>query len=479
MSTAAGRKHVVVVGAGVAGLTAAWTLQRTAANVDVTILEASERAGGKIITHFEDGVGDRPFLLEAGADAFLARQKPWAYQLALDLGLQDEILPTDDANSGVSVVDNGQLLPLPRGLNLILPTDWDAFSQSPLISAAGQARMAQERVIPPRQDDEDESVSEFVTRRLGAEAMEKLAEPLLSGIYSAHPEEQSILATFPRFRELERQHGSLLRSLDTRPRQQSSATPSGSVAPATFISFKNGTETLVRTLAAQVQGKLHLRSSVTEIARQGDGYRVVLAEDGAVGVPHIDADGIVLAVPARVAATLLASIAPAAISPLRELRTVSSGVIYLAYRSNEIAQPPAGFGVVIPRAEQRDFNAITWVSNKFQQRVPPGFILVRLFYGGARTPHMMERSDTEIETLARQELATLAGITATPIFGRIFRWWNAQPQYDVHHLRRIKQIDAALPPGIELIGTPYHGVGIPDCVNQGTQAAKRLAAKLT
>ena len=479
MTTAAGRKHVVVVGAGVAGLSAAWTLQRRAPNLDVTILEASARAGGKIITYFEDGDGDQPFVLEAGADAFLARQKPWAYQLALDLGLQDEILPTDDANSGVSVVDNGQLLPLPRGLNLILPTDWDAFSRSPLISAAGQARMAQEREIPPRQDDEDESVAEFVTRRLGVEAMEKLAEPFLSGIYSAHPEEQSILATFPRFRELEQQHGSLLRSLDAHPRQQPSAPSAGAVAPTVFISFKNGTETLVRTLAAQVQSKLYLSSTVAAISRHDDGYRVTLTEDSAAGVPHIDADGLILAVPAHVAATLLSTIAPAALSPLGELRTVSSGVIYLAYRRDGIVQLPAGFGVVIPRTEQRDFNAITWVSNKFQQRVPAGFVLVRLFYGGARTPHMMERTDAEIENLARREVATLAGITAAPVLARLFRWWNAQPQYDVHHLRRIKRIDAALPTGVEVIGTPYHGVGIPDCVNQGKQAAERLVARLT
>jgi protoporphyrinogen/coproporphyrinogen III oxidase len=278
---------------------------------------------------------------------------------------------------------------------------------------------------------------------------------------------------------LEREHGSLLRSLDTRPRQPSSAPATGAVAPATFISFKNGTETLARTLAAQLQGTLHLRSTVAEIVRHGDGYRVVLAEDGAAGVPHIDADGVVLAVPAWVAQTLLASIAPAAVSPLGELRTVSSGVIYLAYRRDEIAQPPSGFGVVIPRAEQRDFNAITWVSNKFQRRVPPGFMLVRLFYGGARTPHMMERSDAEIEILARREVSTLAGITAMPLFARLFRWWNAQPQYDVHHLRRMDQINRALPSGVELIGTPYHGVGIPDCVNQGNQAAQRLVAKLT
>ncbi|MEZ4638816.1 MAG: protoporphyrinogen oxidase [Caldilineaceae bacterium] len=477
MNTAADKKRVAVVGAGVAGLTTAWTLQRIAPHVEVTVLEAGTRTGGKVVTHFVDSGHEQPFVLEAGADAFLARQKPWAYQLALDLGLADEILPTDDRHSGVSVVHDGQLLPLPRGLNLILPTDWDAFTQSPLISAAGQARMAQEREIPPRQDDEDESVAEFVTRRLGAEAMEKLAEPLLSGIYSAHPEEQSILATFPRFREMERQHGSLLRALGATPRQRSSPPPTGSTAPTVFISFKNGTETLVRTLAAQVTAPIHLNTAVQTIEQRGDGYRLVLADRNAAGFPYLDADGVVLAVPARVAAQLTSSVSAAATKTLGELRTVSSGVIYLAFRADDVAQMPTGYGVVIPRAEKRNFNAITWVSNKFQRRAPDGFLLVRLFYGGARTPHMMVGDDAAIEQSARAELSALAGISSTPVLSRCFRWWDAQPQYDVHHLRRMEQIKATLPSQIKLIGTPYHGVGIPDCVRQGQIAAETLATQ--
>jgi protoporphyrinogen/coproporphyrinogen III oxidase len=464
--------HVAIIGGGITGLATAWYLGQLAPEVAVTLLEASGRAGGKVITHFVDGQGDQPFVLEAGADAFLARQKPWAYELALELGLSDRLLPTNDARSGVYVVQQGKLLRLPPGLQLIVPTDWEAFERSPLLSTEGKARMAEERDIPPRLEDGDESVAAFVTRRLGAEALARLGEPLLSGIYSARPEEQSILATFPRFRQMERRHGSLLRAVEATRNMGSPASPSTAGGPqpsSTFVSFRNGTQELPDALADRVKANIRLNSGVQSIEEHEGRYRLHLA-DG----ENIEADRLVLAIPAAAAAALLRPLAETAATTLDTLRTVSSGVIYLAYPNDQIAHPMDGFGAVTPIAEGRNFNALTWVTSKFQGRAPREHSLIRLFFGGARSPHMMELDDAEIEGAARQELHDLMGLDATPRFHRVFRWWHAQPQYDVGHLERMAKIERSLPPNIHLAGTAYHGVGIPDCVQQARRVAEAM-----
>jgi protoporphyrinogen/coproporphyrinogen III oxidase len=464
--------HIAIIGGGITGLATAWYLQQLAPEIRVTLFEAAERAGGKVITHFVDGEAGQPFLLEAGADAFLARQKPWAFELAHELGMAGRLLPTNEEKSGVYVVQQGKLLRLPPGLQLIVPTDWEAFERSSLLSAQGKARMAAEREIPPRLDDNDESVAEFVTRRLGAEALARLGEPLLSGIYSANPDEQSILATFPRFRQMERQHGSLLRAMEAMRSRATAPGPStvdGPQPSSTFVCFRNGTQELPDTLAALVTAEIRLHSAVQSLARHDGGYRLHLA-DGEI----VEADGVVLAVPAAAATALLRPLAEAAANTLESLRTVSSGVIYLAYKRDQIAHPMDGFGAVTPIAEGRNFNALTWVTSKFQNRAPEGHSLIRLFFGGARSPHMMERDDAEIAEAARQELRDLMGLDALPLFHRIFRWWNAQPQYDVGHLERMATIESALPPNIRLAGTAYHGVGIPDCVQQARRVAEAM-----
>ncbi len=465
--------HVVIIGGGITGLSTAWYLHKAAPDLRVTIFEAGDRLGGKVETHFVDGDAGRPFVLEAGADAFLAKQKPWAYQLALDLGLADRLLPTNDANSGVFVVNNGKLLSLPAGLQLIIPTRWDTFAASPLISEAGKTRIAQERQIPARSDDADESVAEFVNRRFGDEALEKLGEPLLSGIYSAQPEEQSILATFPRFRQMERQHGSLLGAVNAAQNASRASAPISSDPQPTsaFVSFHNGTQELVHALAAQVQATVRLQTRIEQLERTATGYR--LRWDSG----EIEADAVVLTVPAAIAAPLLSPISPPVACEIGALRTVSSGVAYLAYRRADVAHPMQGFGVVIPRAEGRDFNVLTWVTSKFCHRAPDDYVLIRLFFGGARTPHMMERDDNQIIGNAKEELAALMNISAPPSMTRIFRWWHAQPQYDVGHLGRMERIQTALPPHLYVGGTAYGGVGIPDCVHQGEQIAAQILQK--
>lgn len=489
-SVANGTTPVAIIGGGITGLSTAWYLQR--AGIPYTLLEASPRWGGKIQTDHIDsplhdssrhGSAEQPFILERAGDAFLAAQKPWAMELAYELGLEDEILPTNTAPGPVYVVKDGELHPLPKGLQLIIPTDREALLASPLLSDAGKARMLQEESIPPRAENEsaadeaaaDESVAQFVRRRLGDEALEMLAEPLICGIYNADPEEQSMGATFARFPQLEQRYGSLIAG--ARAAQKARAAqprPSnGAERPSTaFISFRNGTETLPRTLAERLTGDLRLGTAVNRIDAHDDGYTIELSSGSPVSARHV-----VVTVPARPAAALLRALAPDAATGLETLRTVSTGVVFLAFRRDEVAHPLDSFGVLMPAREGRPVNALTMMTTKFDHRAPEGAVLLRVFFGGVRSPQTMQCSDEQVVTIARDQLRELLGINAQPILHRVYRWIDAQPQYDVGHNARMDATEAALPPGVHIAGSPYRGVGIPDCVRQAREVAEKIASE--
>lgn len=465
--------EVAIIGGGITGLSTAWYLQR--AEIPYTLLEGSERWGGKIQTdHIDSPIhpGEEHFIIERAGDAFLAASKPWAMELASELGLDDEILPTNAAPTPVYVVKDGQLHPLPKGLQLIIPTDREALLASPLLSRAGKERMLQEESVPPRTDEADESVGQFVRRRLGEEALEMLAEPLICGIYNAAPEEQSILSTFARFPMMERRYGSLIGGARALQQARAAQPPNKNKTkrPSTaFISFRNGTETLTRTLADRLTGDLRLATTVTALEAQNAGYTIRLDNGDSLATRHI-----VITAPARPAATLLRSIAPDAAASLDTLRTVSTGVVFLAFRRDEVEHPLDSFGVLMPAREGRPINAITMMSTKFDLRAPEETVLLRVFFGGVRSPQTMQCSDEEVAAIARAELHSLLGITAQPILHRVYRWIDAQPQYDVGHAARMDAIQAAMPPGIHIAGSPYRGVGIPDCVRQAREVAEKI-----
>ncbi len=478
--------HVVIVGGGVSGLSAAWYLQQQAQHSDLryTVLERSDRWGGKVYTEQVDGVGG-PFVVEGGPDSFLA-QKPWALQLARELGLEDRLLGTNDRMRQVYVVNQGEPVPLPDGVLMIVPTRFTPFALSPLISPLGKLRMGLDLFIPPRQQDTDETLADFVRRRLGSEALDKIAEPLMSGIYNAEAERQSLLATFPRFRDLEQQHGSLIRGmLASRRTRNNSSGKNGSTTPngqngaagkpgTAFVSLRNGSAELIDALAAQLTGDLRLNTGVQSIDRADDGsYRLALS-----GGDSLLADAVVIATPAYVAADVLRALAPLAAAELDAIRYVSTGTISLAFRAADITRPLNGFGLVIPRSEKRPINAITCSSIKFEHRAPEGYALLRVFFGGSRSPESMDLSDDDLRRVVRSELKALMGIEATSIFDRIYRWPRANPQYDVGHLDRVAAIEAALPPGLYVTGSPYRGVGVPDCVYQAQQTAQQVVAGL-
>jgi protoporphyrinogen/coproporphyrinogen III oxidase len=468
------RLKVVIVGGGISGLSTAWYLEQLAKaqdiSLDCTVLEKSERWGGKILTEQVDSPSNNaPFIVEAGPDSFLT-QKPWALQLARELGLDEQLLGTNDKKRNIYVLNNGKPTILPEGVLLVVPTKFMPFVKSPLISPLGKLRMGLESFIPPKMDDEDETLADFIRRRLGNEALDKIAEPLMSGIYNAQADKQSIMATFPRFRALEKTYGSLTRGMIASRRQRASSPASTSSQLSAFMSFHGGTEELIHALVSQLQVNLQTGIQVTSIQKDLYNLYQVHLDNETV----LDADIVVLATPAFVTAKLVESLAPSATDYLNQIRYVSTGTLSLAYRTSDVLQVLDGFGLVIPSSENRPINAITISSTKFSNRAPDDHMLLRIFFGGSRSPESMELDDNALLKSVRNELSVILGIDAEPVFQRIYRWWNANPQYDIGHLERVNEIETSLPDGLYVTGSPYHGVGMPDCVHQSQQTAKAI-----
>jgi len=489
--------QIVIIGGGLSGLSAAYELQRAGAadgrHLSVTLVERDTRLGGKIATDRIEHGG--AFVVERGPDSFVT-QKPWALELIRELGLEDRLIAANDLPRKTFVLVNGRPTPLPSGLSLLVPTKIGPFLRSPLFSPAGKLRMLLEPLIPARRDGADETIAAFVTRRLGREALDRLGEPLLGGIHSCEVERQSMLATFPRFVAMERQHGSLIRASRRRTKAEtkdegrrtkgegqtasparSTADPALVVRPSSlvsspFVTLRGGMAELVEALVPRLEARLLTGRGALRLERAGGaGYRVHL-DGGEV----LEADAVILTTPAYGAAELVAPIAPGLAEGLRAIRYVSTGIATLAFRRDEVGAPIEGFGLVIPRSEGRRINACTLTSVKFDGRAPEQALLVRVFFGGSDTPEAMRLDDEALLELVRDELRATLGISAAPLWTRIYRWWNSNPQYDLGHLDLVDRLDALCPPGLLLAGSAYRGVGIPDCIRQGRLAAARAAA---
>ncbi len=474
---------VAVVGGGIAGLSTAWYLQK--AGIPYVLIEAGDRWGGKLCSEQVTLPTGEQFIVEGGPDSFIT-QKPWGAALARELGLGDRLIGTNPRQHKTYVLDGGRPKPLPDGVMMIVPTEFKPFILSTLISPWGKLRMGMDLFIPARKDAGDETLAEFVNRRLGNECLDKIAEPLMSGIYNAEADKQSLLATFPRFRELESKYGSvtkgMLASKQARKGAQATgaqatgaqASSSAQSAPArplsAFVSLPNGIEELAATLAARLTGDLRLHTAVEAIEPgAGGGYTLHLN-----GGEQMQASAVVLAVPAFAAAHLLRPLAPTAAGLLDGVRYVSTGTISLAYRSAEASNPLNGYGLVVPSSARRPINAVTLSSVKFGGRAPDGCLLLRAFFGGSRSPQSMELDDDTLLATVRRELDQQLGIRAAPLFHRIYRWHRSNPQYDVGHLDRVAAIEADLPRGLYVTGSPYRGVGIPDCVKQAQETAEKM-----
>jgi oxygen-dependent protoporphyrinogen oxidase len=445
---------VAIVGAGIAGLAAAFDLQ--ARGVSIRVLEGSARVGGVITTdRFEEWVVD------GGADSLLV-QKPAAVALCRELGIADRLVSTLLPRTAY-VLRNGRLHPIAEGSFLGFPITAAALAQSQLFSVAGKLRMASEVLIPRRTSDDDESIGAFVRRRFGDEAVDYLAEPLLAGIHAGDVERLSIRALFPRLVDAERRSGSViraLRALHVRP------SPQGA-----FVSLPGGIGELIdvvsRTLAP---GTVLTNTQVTDVKRT-DRYLI----DSAAG--QIQARSVVFAVPAYAAASLLRSIDPALAHLCDAVPYASTATVAFGYRRDQVAHPLQGTGFVVPRAEGIALLAGTWVSSKWPGRAPPGHVLVRGFLGGGRDPDRLEAPDRELVETAQHELGDLLGISGAPLFTRLYRWTRQSPQYEVGHLQRTAQIEQRLTrlPGLFVTGSGFRAIGIPDCVSDARATATRAA----
>jgi oxygen-dependent protoporphyrinogen oxidase len=468
---------VVVVGGGIAGLAAAHRLVEQAGVSDrplaLTVCEAGGRLGGTIRTErTPDGL-----LVEGGPDSFIS-EKPWALALADRIGLAPRLRPTDDRYRRTYVVHGGKLHPLPDGFLLLAPARLAPFVGSPLFSWRGKLRMALDLVLPRRPADEDESLASFVTRRLGREALERVAEPLVAGIYTAAPERLSLAATMPRFLALERQHRSLILGLRRSAAAREVAGASGA-RWSLFVTLAGGMAELVEGLAARLPaGSVRLRCPVTGVDPAGTGprWRVRLGDGTTVG-----ADAVVLAGEAHRMAPLVSGFDPDLGRRLGGIRYASSATVTLAYPRSAVRHPLDGFGFVVPRAEGRAALACTFSSVKYPGRAPEGTVLLRAFLGGARAEGVLAHDDAQLARLAEADLAGLLGIAGPPLLARVARHPASMPQYEVGHLDRVASIEARLRawPGLALAGGAYRGVGIPDCIRSGETAAEQIVGEVT
>lgn len=447
---------VVVIGGGIAGLSAAYELQRRGRRA--LVFEAAERPGGVIRSERTDG-----WVIDAGPDAFLA-QKPGAIALCGDLGLTGRLVRTLEPRTAF-VLRAGRLYPLAEGSYLGFPVRVGALARSSLFSVPGRLRMAAEAFVR-RGGGGDESVAAFVRRRFGEEAVTYLAEPLLAGIHAGDVERLSMQALFPRLLEAEQRHGSIIRAA----RRLGMAPP----PDGAFVSLPGGAGELVdRLVEALEPGTVRLSSPVTALRRG----RLFIVESP---IRPVTARAVVLAVPAYAAAALLRGVDTSLAALCDGVPYASTATVAFGFRREQVAHPLRGTGFVVPRVERLALLAGTWVSSKWPGRAPEGHVLLRAFLGGGRDPRRLDQPDRTLVDTARRELSVLLGITGDPLFARLFRWTRLSPQYEVGHLDRLRTIDDRLRavPGLFVAGSGFRAIGVPDCISDGRETAARVAEYL-
>jgi oxygen-dependent protoporphyrinogen oxidase len=459
-------KTIAIIGGGITGLSAAYALQKEVEKRDEAItfvlIEKDDRLGGSILTEKKKG-----FIIEGGPDCFLS-EKPEALALCHKLGLQDHLIGTNAGVRRIFILSQGMLRELPEGFMLLAPTNFSSFIKNPLITFAGKIRMAMDLVIPAKKSAEDESLAQFITRRLGKEVLEKIAEPLIAGIHTSNPETMSLKSTFPRLIELEKTYRSLIIGMIKRKKMVK-----GKKSPnnyTMFMSLKEGLATLPETLAASINpGALLTGTRLIRLKKDSgaEGYLLCLAKGEVLKV-----QAIVLATPAFVTADLIKEIDPVLSSTLASIPYVSTATVSMAYEQKDVSYPMHGSGFVIPRSENRKIMACTWTSIKFAHRAPRDKFLIRCFVGGIKNEHLTRLQDSALIAIVREELRDIMGITAEPLFTKVFRWEKSMPQYTIGHETKLQKIEERLSgnPGLFLAGNAYYGIGISDCIKNGEKA---------
>jgi oxygen-dependent protoporphyrinogen oxidase len=455
----------IIIGGGISGLSAAYSLSR--AGCPAVLIERRPRLGGVIQTEHVDGC-----VLEAGPDSYLA-VKPGATELIRELGLGDQIIGSNDQLRVTYIWRTGRLIPLPDGLMMIAPTKIGPVVRTPLFSWPAKIRMGLEYFRRPQGAVRDRSVAEFIASHFGRESLDYLAEPLLSGVYGGDPGRLSALSVLPRFVELEAKYGSLTRGIwkerAAAARNSQPAAPPG----ALFCTLRNGLGTLIAELERRIApATTVIRGTAEALQRARAGYRVRTNGE------WLECENVVLACPAYESAALVRGVDGELAALLDQIEYSSSVTLSLVYEKAALPGALYGFGFLVPKRERRRLAACTWVHNKFSHRAPDNLAVLRCFFGGASDETILEESDESLIAIAREELARMLGLTAEPRFAKIARWPRSMAQYTVGHQERLKRIEARLKqtPGLRLAGNGYYGIGIPDCVKTGRDAAQEIIA---
>jgi oxygen-dependent protoporphyrinogen oxidase len=473
---------VIVIGGGISGLAAAHRLverSRESLNsaIEVMLLERSSRVGGTIRTEKRE-----EFLLETGPDSFIS-EKPEALELARRLGLEERLIQTNNAHRRSFIVRDGRLRPVPEGFQLLAPSRFWPFITSDIFSWQGKARMALELLLPrrvQRNGSADESLAEFVRRRFGQEALERMAQPMVGGIYTADPEKLSLKATMPRFLEMERRHRSLIWAMWNNRRKVSREETQGTSGArySLFLSFDEGMQLLPDTLAARLpEGVLRLNTNVSRVHfdKEKKVWTIYLS-DG----ERLRADAVCIALPAYAAGALLCEVDAQLVSELEAIPYASTATINFGWRREDIPHPLDGFGFVVPLAERRAILACTFTSVKFKGRAPKGHALLRAFVGGALQPEMFALDEEEMTRRVLEDLRALLGIERPPLFSLVEKWPRSMAQYMIGHLERVARIKQRVYAlgTLQLAGNAYHGAGLPDCIRGGERAADEIIKAL-
>lgn len=492
--------RIAVLGGGVSGLAAARRLAELLPTAEVHLFEATDRLGGVLQTVKRSG-----FLIELAADNFLVKP-PQGLELCQRVGIADDLLTTDESRRRAFVVRSGRLIPVPDGFFLMSPRKLLPLLFSPALSIRGKLRMLLEPFVPraksnTEQSTYDESIASFTQRRLGREVFEQLVQPLVAGIYTADPERLSMAATMPQFLEFERTTGSLLRatlfqksSQDASPHSVGEEDHGGekTAFPRTnnaasgarygmFIAPKHGMASLVTALAKCLSPeRIHLGTAVTSITKSDNHWQLHFQPSATAVNSSGSFEAVIVALPAHHAASVVDTFDNALAGELREIEYAGCAVICLGFKRDQFGHPLNGFGFVVPHNERRRIIAGSFASLKFPGRAPEHHVLVRVFIGGALQPEMLKLSNSQLTQIAVEELAELLNVTGAPRMSEVIRWPRSMPQYHVGHLDHIERIEklSAAHTCLALAGNAYRGVGIPQCIASGQNAAQRIAAQL-
>ena len=478
-------RTIAVIGGGIAGLSAAYELakmQREGADLSFTLFEATDRLGGILETQRERG-----FIAECGPDGWVS-DKPWARELAEELGLADQLLPSNDDTRKTYVLHRGQLQAMPDNMRMMVPVDLEAVDTSPLFSTVAReayhAEIIRAGELKRTAPDRDESVATFVERHFGTEVLRVIGAPLLGGVFGGDVHRLSVRAVMKPFVEMEREHGSLILALQARAAQNARE---GRQKPATFTSLRDGTGALAEAMAWRVpRESVKLRRWVTGLRRTGTGW-AVQSIASAEPVPGLKSrrqtfersfEAILLATPVRHAAKLLKGTDERA-AELMTMPTSSAVIAAFGYGKEAAVTWPGGFGFLAPQGEGSKLLAGTFSDQKYANRVPEGGRMVRAYFGGQTADHLLHEADREIATVARRELEQILGKLPDAAITVVRRWPHALPQYEVGHLERMAELQTRVDAigDLHLLGNGYRGVGLPELVRDGRAAARAAVGR--